>query len=460
MSRESKVLVVDDEPKNVKLLAAYLKADGFMPLKAYSGEEAIALAIEQKPDVILLDIMMPNMDGYEVTARLKTNKATRMIPIVLVTSLDGANNRSKGLNVGADEFLTKPVNRSELIARVRALHRMKMMHEELIRRREILAGITDSIETGDDVSNQLLIIEDDELLARQAVTVLSAIGFDCSIAENAQQARDHLSAQLPDVILLDRMLPDGDGIELLIELKQRNDCNDVPVIVITAMDDIYEKVSGIESGADDYLIKPVEIIELQARVKAALRRSKAVKRLRGELEQAVSTTVTDRLTGTKNRFYLDADLDYRLALFERNPEKPLSVLMIDVDHFKSINDKFGHVTGDKVLCQIAEKLMQAARSADIVTRYGGEEFCVVLPETDIKESVALAERMRESVEHLNLFSLHDKSVTVSIGVAEYQVKDHDKEHFLERADKALYKAKEKGRNCVVKSLAAQSEKSA
>ncbi len=460
MKRESKILVVDDEPRNVKLLAAYLKADGFTPLKAYSGEEAIQLAAAELPDVILLDIMMPNMDGYEVTARLKTKKETRMIPVILVTSLDGASNRSKGLNVGADEFLTKPVNRSELIARVRALHRMKMMHQELIRRREILAGITESVESSETFSNNLLLIEDDELLSKQVDTVLSAIGLKCSVVENARQAREFLAKNLPDVILLDRLLPDGDGIELLRELKSRNDCQDIPVIIITAMEDIYEKVSGIESGADDYLIKPVEIIELQARVKAALRRSQSIKRLRGELEQAVSTTVTDPLTGTKNRFYLDADLDYRLALVARNPEQPLSILMIDVDHFKSINDEFGHVTGDKVLCQIAEQLMQEARAADIVTRYGGEEFCVVLPETDIKESAALAERMRDKVERMEVFLMKDKDVTISIGVAEFQPSDHDKEHFLERADDALYSAKHSGRNCVVQSGGGEPAKSA
>ena len=449
--KDNKVLIVDDEPRNVKLLSAYLKADGFDPIQAYNGEEAIRLAKSENPDVILLDIMMPNMDGFEVTARLKTENNTKLIPIVLVTSLDGANNRTKGLNVGADEFLTKPINRSELIARVRALQRLKKMQEELQNRKQIVSTLSDDDFNNPEHQNTILLIEDDNLLSRQIVTVLSSVEINCSIVHNTASAKEHLKEHYPDLILMDRILPDGDGMDLLAEIKQSDSHRDIPIIIITAITDLELKILGLEKGADDYLIKPIENTELRARVKAGIRRHHAIKNLKRNLEQAQSCTVTDKLTGIRNRYYLDADLNHRIAQVNRSPEKTVSILMIDIDNFKNINDTFGHLIGDKILCLVADQLSFVARAADIVTRYGGEEFCIVLPETNIDEAYAVAERMRENIEQYQFPDINGKKITISAGAAEYSINDKTATTFLTRADDALYRAKSMGRNRVCKS---------
>ncbi len=452
MTVKNKILVVDDEPRNVKLLNTYLKAEGYHPLSAYDGLSAIKMVLEEQPDVILLDIMMPDMNGFEVTHLLKQNRNTKHIPIILVTSLDGSENRTKGLNVGADEFLTKPVNRSELLARVRALQRLKTLQEELNNRRHIMSSMAEVATPEETPTANILLVEDDANLCKQIRTVLSSINISCTCVPSAAVARAFLAHNPVDLVLLDRILPDGDGIQLMQELMKKNLLDDCPVIIITCMDDLTLKIEGIELGADDYLVKPVESNELKARIKAGLRRANAVKQLKKDLKDALSNTVTDPLTGVRNRYYLEADLDYRVAQAERIKDRPLSIMMVDIDKFKSINDRFGHLIGDDVLCKVAEQLRQTARSADIVTRYGGEEFCIVLPDTDLEDAVSLANRMRTDVENMKFESMADEIVTISLGVAEYQSTDHEKGGLLKRADDALYEAKRTGRNKVCQSL--------
>lgn len=452
MAIKNKVLVVDDEPRNVKLLNTYLKAEGYHLLSAYDGVTAIKTVIEEQPDVILLDIMMPELNGFEVTELLKKHHKTQHIPIILVTSLDGAENRAKGLNVGADEFLTKPINRSELLARVRALQRLKSLHEELNHRRHIISSLTDMDSQVEMSTTSVLLVEDDANLCKHIRTILNSINISCVCVPSASVARTYLEHNKTDLILLDRLLPDGDGIQLMQEIIKNDGIADCPIIIITAVDDLKLKVEGIELGADDYLVKPVESNELKARIKAGLRRAHAIKQLKKDLEKAVSSTVTDPLTGVRNRYYLDADLEYRVAQAKRTKDHPLSIMMIDIDKFKAINDNFGHLIGDEVLCQVAKLLLKNARSADIVTRYGGEEFCVVMPDTDLEDAVSLANRMCHEIGKRSFKSLGDKKVTISLGVAEFQAQDSNRSALIKRADDALYEAKSTGRNKVCQSI--------
>jgi two-component system, cell cycle response regulator len=452
MPNKPKILVVDDEKRNVKLLSAFLRADGHQPLEAFDGQHAIDIAQREDPDVILLDIMMPDMNGFEVTQRLKDDPKTRHIPIVLVTSLDGSDNRVKGLSAGADEFLTKPINRAELLARVRALQRMKQMQQELQNRRKIMASISSNLIQDYASKKRVLLVEDEQVLAKQIAKILTVANFEVTSINSLAAACEQINDNPPDIILLDRVLPDGDGLVYLTELKANNDYFDLPVIIITALDELDQKVAGIECGADDYLIKPIEHNELLARVRAGLRRYSATQNLKLELAEAQRNTVTDQLTGVRNRFYLNADLEYRCAQAMRDPNRSFAIMMLDIDHFKSVNDTFGHLVGDDVLCAIAEQMQKDARTSDIVTRFGGEEFCIVLPESDMNEGLIIAERIRASVEAHTFESLGDQTVTISIGVAVFDSEKDNLENLLKRADKALYSAKSSGRNKVCVSL--------
>lgn len=454
MTKKGKILVVDDERRNVKLLTAYLKSDGFESLSAYNGEEAIKLAIAENPDVILLDIMMPDMNGFEVTEHLKNDTSTQQIPVVLVTSLDGSQNRVKGLNVGADEFLTKPVNRAELLARVRALRRMKHLNEELNNRHHIVASISENEKQNYNPKRTILVVEDDPQLRKKISKVIELSNLSCLTAENTRQATALLEVERPDLILLDRILPDGDGIEFLGRLKKNPDLVDTPIIIITALADLEPKIAGIDSGADDYLVKPIEHSELIARINASLRRYSATKELRIALSQAQASTVTDQLTKVRNRYYLDADLNYRVAQANRIQSRGFSILMIDIDNFKHVNDVYGHLVGDNVLCEVANCLVQCARAADVVTRFGGEEFCIILPDTGLAEAKHIADRMRSEIAKISLAEVNNQSITVSIGVAEFLTNQENSTTLLSRADDALYQAKKLGRNRVCASTAA------
>lgn len=449
MINKEKVLVVDDQPVNVKLLSALLLSAGYEVFKAYNGEEALKLAHEGGPDVILLDIMMPGMDGYEVTRRLKEDPETRIIPVVLVTALEAVEDKVRGLDAGADEFLSKPVNQAELLTRVRSLAKLKRLQDELRSRSE--AAGTEGIgpeEAARPDKETVLIVEDDLRAARMYSTVISAAGYDTMVAMDAEGAMGILKDTRPGVILLDIMLPDTDGLELLGRLKAEPDTDDIPVIMITALSDLETKVKGIETGADDYLVKPIDSQELIARVRASLRKNEVTRKLRSRLSVVSERSVTDPLTGLHNRRYMDEYLIRELSVAKRYG-RSFSVMMLDIDHFKSVNDTFGHIAGDGVLKELAGILKGSVRASDLAARFGGEEFLVFLAGTGIDAAVIVAENIRGKVESHPFADVDSRPVTVSTGVTEYRPDDTDMEVIIRRADANLYKAKQSGRNRVV-----------
>ncbi len=319
MPSEGRVLVVDDQPANVKLIAKRLSVSGYEVLTATDGMNGIRIARESVPDVILLDIMMPEMDGYEVIKRLKQEPETSGIPIALLTSLDGTEDKVKGLDAGADDFLTKPVNQIELIARIRSLTKLKRLHEEIRKAGDLTPPLPEDAEKGKTKDKKsIFIVEDDEMMLAQYKRILDNTGeYRTLIAKNASDALDVLHKTLPDIILLDIMLPDMDGIELLKNIRENHSTSDVPVIIISAITDIETKVEGIESGADDYLVKPIDRIEMLARIRANLRKSEAQRRLKSNLEAVAQQAITDPLTGLYNRQYLKDVLGREIARARR-----------------------------------------------------------------------------------------------------------------------------------------------
>ncbi|MCG6872889.1 MAG: response regulator [Gammaproteobacteria bacterium] len=442
------VLIVDDEPRNVKILAAFLEMEGFEPIPAYGGEQALELAAKQIPEIILLDIMMPDLDGYEVTRRLKANPRTEKIPVILVTALSGADHCATGLDAGADEFLSKPVNRSELTARVRALCRISEMQRELELRQKIVRSLIGDQRNDSSKRPVILIVEDDERQARQISAVFEADGYAPIIASTAASARNFLAKERPALILLDLVLPDVDGFEFMDEIESDKQLREIPVIVLTALNDLDRRISSIERGAQDYMIKPVGNTELLARVRAGLRRTSSQQDLKRPVQQFQESSVTDGLTGVRNRQYLEADLKYRIEQARREPERPFSVVMVDIDHFKKFNEQYGHVVGDQILRSVAKCLCEKLRAADIVNRYGGDEFCIVLPQADTQKARAVAERLREAISKSRLEQLEGEELTVSIGLATFQPSDTGVEDLVGRCNAALYAAKNGGRNQV------------
>lgn len=450
-SSKGRVLIVDDNASNLKLLATYLRAEHYEPISADNGSDALVLARKEDPDVILLDIMMPGMDGYEVTRELKNDPRTAQIPIVLVTALDGVEDRVKGLESGADDFISKPFNRAELLARVRTLQRLKIIEDELRHRMALTVQLTSQLSCDDESTDSVLIVEDDPSLSRHLNLILTNKGYKTYIAESASDARTKLAECYPTVILMDLMLPDANGMDFISELKRAPLTQDIPILVLTSVDDVDTKVQAIEYGADDYLTKPIDSSELMARIRATLRRVKAHRKLKTDMEQLVVNALVDPLTGVNNRRFLEAEVGRRIAVASRYSNRSFSLILADVDHFKQVNDTYGHAIGDVVLKQVANLMKESLRGGDVVARYGGEEFAVVLPETDQQGAMELAERIRRDFDKpLNINEdLPELTISISFGVAQWEPHDEEFVDILRRADRALYRAKEAGRNCVV-----------
>lgn len=456
----ARVLVVDDLEPNVKLLEAKLRAEYFDVLGAYSGQEALELAAREKPDIVLLDVMMPGMDGFETCRKLKANPETMHIPVVMVTALDQQADRIVGLEAGADDFLTKPVEDLALFARVRSLTRLKMMTDELRARYAtgkdlgIVGKINLDLKAGDA---RIFLIDDNE---EQAARMIAALGDDAHqvIHETDPEVALVRARQGEfDLILVNMSIEAMDPLRLCSSIRSFEETRLTPILAIVRHGDTRKLVRALDIGVNDYVTRPVDKNELTARVSTQLRRKLYVDQLRSSFQVSLEMAVTDQLTGLYNRRYLASHLS---AMFDRAywTGRPLSVMVLDIDHFKTVNDNHGHDVGDRVLKEFAERISNSIRGIDLACRYGGEEFLIAMPDTDLNFASVVAERLRQEIaaQKFHLNSGRDElSVTVSIGLAstENGPEDDSAQKLIKRADEALYEAKTGGRNRVIQSAA-------
>ena len=298
-------------------------------------------------------------------------------------------------------------------------------------------------------------IEDNELQSEELKDMLEKNGYHVFCAATGSAGMKMVLKTRPDVILLDLVLPDVSGREVCRWIKDREDTKSIPVIMLTIKSGLKDTVDGLHVGADDYLPKPFKQMELIARIYASLRTKEYVeelKRKNAQLEDLLRTVevmaVTDHATGLYNRRHFEDVLQKEFSRATRYSE-PVSVMMIDIDHFKSINDQFGHRTGDHVLIEMAEVITRHFRKIDTVARYGGEEFSVLLPRSTKDAALAPARRLLDDVAHRSFRALkrHDRQLTISMGIAGLpDVHPSNEEQLIQCADAALYNAKRGGRN--------------
>lgn len=449
----ARVLVVDDVLPNVKLLAAKLTREYFNVITASNGPEALEVVRRESPDIVLLDVMMPGMDGFEVCEKIRSDPATMHIPVVMVTALSDGADRVRGLEAGADDFLTKPVNDVALFARVRSLVRLKMMMDEW-RLRETTSGQFGVLEPTGTLRSEsfegarILVLEDSRLdLAKIAETLQRDHGHVMSAKTCATALERALGDDL-DLVVISLTLMNEDGLRLCSQLRSHERTRQVPILLVVDEGDLNRVAKGLELGANDYVIKPIDRNELLARARTQIRRKRYQERLRANYEQSLSMALTDSLTGVFNRRYINAHLP---RLLERaiDNHKPVAVLLFDIDHFKVVNDSYGHTVGDEVLKEVSNRASRNLRTFDLVARLGGEEFVVILPDTDAEAALTVAERLRTRIADTPFKVSADASeipVTVSIGVAAGGRLGDTAEGLIRRADEALYEAKRAGRN--------------
>jgi len=447
----ARILVVDDIAANVKLLEAKLSAEYYDVITADNGRTAIEVAEHQAPDIILLDVMMPGMDGFETCCELKANPKTAHIPVVMVTALSDVADRVRGLESGADDFLSKPVNDVALFARVRSLVRLKMMMDELRVRQETsgrLGAIASEFELADSAA-KVLVVEKSRFTTQRLSEYLGEGEHEVVCADTGERALELGREQQFDLVIVGIDLGGEDGLRLCSQFRSQEETRHLPLLLLLEDMDLPRLAKGLDLGVTDYLVKPLDRGELLARVRTQVRRRRYHDRLRERIQTSMSMAFTDSLTGLYNRRYLMTHLDRKLMGIAETG-KPVSVMLFDVDHFKAVNDTHGHGVGDDVLVNLAEVASDNLRAVDLVARLGGEEFVVVMPESNAATAMQVAERLCSQVAESSI-QLPDGTplgVTVSIGVATSETADEMADDLLERADTALYTAKNAGRNRV------------
>ena len=448
----ARILVVDDIESNVRLLEAKLTAEYYEVLTANDGPTALAMAASERPDIVLLDVMMPGMDGFDVCRRLKDDPLTRHVPVVLVTALDGRADRVAGLEAGADDFLTKPIDDVMLFARVRSLTRLKAVIDELRdreasgRRMGVIAGAASRLGGS---GGRILIVDDN---ARQAERVASELAVEHRPVVESEAYKAVLTARGPvDLVIVNLNAKSFDGLRFAAQLRSDEATRSLPILGVADLDERQKAVKALEIGINDILARPIDPGELAARVRTQIRRKRYTDYLRSNLDHSLELAVTDQLTGLHNRRYMVGQLE---ALMRRAAQggEPVSVLVIDIDHFKKVNDSFGHDVGDEVLSEFAVRLASNVRAIDLPVRHGGEEFVVVMPDTDLEDARRIAERIRLHVAGAPFRVMGGEellAVTISIGVACSTGEGDTPQAIVKRADEAVYEAKSRGRNRVI-----------
>lgn len=466
----STILIVDDTPNNLQLLFQYLKSDNYKLFVAYNGSKAIEIAKAVRPDLILLDVMMSELDGFTTCSYLKKKVETKDIPIIFMTALAETANKVQGFKLGAVDYITKPVEQEELLARVHTHLSLRKLNQRLAEdaaRQKLLFDISDRIRRSLDLES-ILQTATQEIRALLDCDLVWIAGLEeKKISVKAFSQSDYLKFPLPETIPQTCFYHNSAQYQSYLQGNVRiianNDCNITsdrfklcisqngaiaPILIDRENDNT---LWGWLVANRCQSLQPWSGEEIDLLQKVRMQLAIAIKQ--GLLYQQISQlALLDLLTQIYNRRYFQRQLHLEWRRLKRLSAS-LSLIMCDVDYFKAYNDTYGHQQGDRCLQNIAQAISSVVkRSGDVVARYGGEEFVVILPHTSESGAMKVAEKMRIAVKALEIPHLNfqvDSVVTVSLGVAHTIPNERDSINgLIETADCALYEAKKRGRDCV------------
>ena len=474
------ILIVDDKTNNLQLLLEYLDRANYEVLIATNGKKAIFIAKKEQPDLILLDVMMPNIDGFDVCSRLKSDASTKDIPIIFMTARTQTQDKIKGLRLGAADYITKPFSEEELLARLKIHLSLSQLYQSSVKdaqRSKLILEVSDRIRQSLDlkVIIAVAIAEIKNLIDCDFVAIASVKNQQVAI-ENYTASKD-IKIESKAFIPYQYFCPSPDIYKSYLQgkvkfLENQNRSASLPdaqsrLLIPIAIENTDYKSSFFSFEQDKTIIRntlygwiivdrnisnnPWKADEISLLKELAIHLAISIKQ--GLLHQELSElALLDSLTRVYNRRFFDRQLQREWKRLKRIPAA-LSLVMCDVDCFKIYNDVYGHQQGDKCLQQVATAISSVLkRPGDIITRYGGEEFMIILPHTPQTGAAVVAESMRKAVKSLEIAhnnSLVDSVVTVSLGVASTIPNTLDNPQLLiEAADLALYKSKDRGRDCV------------
>jgi diguanylate cyclase (GGDEF)-like protein/PAS domain S-box-containing protein len=424
------ILIVDDEIVNLRLMEALLKPEGYDTCCAASGEQAFALIAERKPDLILLDIMMPGMNGYQVATTLKANPATSNIPIIMLTALVDRGARMEGLRAGAEEFLTKPVDRTELWLRVRNLLRLKSLGDQLLSQSEVLeqkvrsrtAELQRFRSAMDATAEAIFLVQRSSMQFIEVnTTACEMLGY--TRAELLRIGPRDIGMLTPeDIATIDDASIEGPRAKQMTEIQVRRKDGSLLAVEVHRQAHLFE---------DEWIIVGV--------LRDISERKEAEARLHHMAHY-------DALTSLPNRLLFYETLKKTLAMAS-DSEWMVAVLFIDLDHFKDVNDTLGHAVGDALLIEVSDRLLQCVRVRDTVGRLGGDEFGLILVSHSVQQGAGMiAAKVRDAMRAPFLVQGHKLSVSASIGITIYPDDASDPETLIKYADTAMYRAKHQGRD--------------
>ena len=443
MSAKHRILIVDDEPLNVKLFAAILSSDSHDIIRAYNGEQALTKVNEECPDLILLDIMMPGMDGFEVTRRLKGSFETKDIPIILITAFDVVDYKVIGHEAGADEFLNKPIKAPELKSRVKSLLRTKEYQDKLKLQKQPESDKSyDSKEKnrhGENASSSVLLVFEEEKYAESIKIFLRGQPYQVIVEKTAKDAIALSNQRQLDLILLDAMLQGEECFEICRHLKESEKTANTQILMVADAEYLENKYEQFELWADDFLIKPIYLHELRARVKALLKKKTFLNRLYAGAEGSVHSAITDSLSGLANDSYFRYFLEHEIKRSLRD-SSPIALIMMELKDVKYNPNWVGHLAGEEFLKDIGTLIKENIRDVDIGARCKKKQFAIVLANTDKAGAVIVAERLKGKIK--NHFSkstenISAKSPVLNIGIAVYPSDADSMELLIHQAEKEL-----------------------
>ena len=452
-----RILIIESLATNRALLKSKLDAAYYDVQATGNAAEAMLLARHDQPDLILLSTGLANVDGLQICKMLTGSPDTMHIPVILICDHKGID-ALKGFNAGADDILERPFDDFTLKIRVRNLIRMKRMLDELRLRddtaRDLGLEPLPQPKYGfceDAASNRVLLMPRSASEASSWQRHLAGVGVEAVIAWSEREAMAKISGGRVQVAVLQKKIAqDGDGLRLVSHLNSQDATKHLGIIFVADADDPAAAAEAIDLGASDFITAPINLGELAGRVRCQLRRKRVSDGLRANLRDDVRASFIDPLTRLFNRRYAESHLP-RMVKHALHERQNIAIMMMDLDHFKQVNDRFGHGAGDTVLRSVAQRLTASLRNEDMLARFGGEEFFIAMPNASLDGATQIAERVRKTIETRPfLLSGGDQlNVTISIGVAiadpAHPAPIHD---VLEKADKALYSCKAAGRNCV------------
>ena len=452
-----RILIIDTVPTNRVVLKVKMLAAQFTVDCCGTQAEALEVIATAQPDLILMNLSDPTEDRHRFCRDLKTNPDTAHIAVISIGVSDTAAARFAALDAGADDVLPRPINDTLLLARIRSLLRVRNAHQEIMLR---------------DGTYRALGFDDDrsEFVSPCHAAILSAGGHRAGDVESMIEAPGRLQIThrqmdraLGDETMLnpDLFVIDGGDIgtdhkavfQMIADIRSRSETRLASILIIVPNNQPETSALMLDLGADDAVTLAASKGEVTLRVRALLRQKKLQDKLRLTVRDGLHAAVTDPLTGLYNRRYLIPHLA-RMAEQSRRFQREFAVMILDIDHFKSINDTFGHAAGDQVLVGVSDRLKANLRAIDVLARIGGEEFLIAMPGTSREQAEAAADRLRRIVSHSPYAvsgTLAPVPVTVSVGVVVGGLQPLDRQGLdglCERADAALYNAKATGRDKV------------